>query len=73
MVGGLLLGMSEILFVAFLPALSGYRDAFIFLILIFILLFKPDGICSLYYFMVISQEIFRAYGLFLLRAVIFTI
>ncbi len=44
MLGGLLLGMSEILFVAFLPALSGYRDAFIFLILIFILLFKPDGI-----------------------------
>jgi len=44
MLGGLILGMSEILFVAFLPALSGYRDAFIFLILIFILLFKPDGL-----------------------------
>jgi len=44
MLGGLILGMSEILFVAFLPALSGYRDAFIFFILIFILLFKPDGI-----------------------------
>jgi len=44
MLGGLILGMSEILFVAFLPALSGYRDAFIFLILILILLFKPDGI-----------------------------
>lgn len=44
MLGGLFLGMSEILFVAFLPALSGYRDAFIFLILILILLFKPDGI-----------------------------
>jgi branched-chain amino acid transport system permease protein len=44
MVGGLFLGMSEILFVAFLPALSGYRDAFIFAILILILLFKPDGI-----------------------------
>jgi len=44
MLGGLILGMSEILFVAFLPGLSGYRDAFIFLILILILLFKPDGI-----------------------------
>jgi branched-chain amino acid transport system permease protein len=44
MLGGLLLGMSEILFVAFLPALSGYRDAFIFTILILILLLKPDGI-----------------------------
>lgn len=44
MLGGLLLGMSEILFVAFLPALSGYRDAFIFAILILTLLLKPDGI-----------------------------
>jgi len=44
MLGGLFLGMSEILFVAFLPALSGYRDAFIFAILILILLLKPDGI-----------------------------
>jgi len=44
MLGGLLLGMSEILFVAFFPALSGYRDAFIFTILILVLLLKPDGI-----------------------------
>jgi branched-chain amino acid transport system permease protein len=44
MLGGMILGMSEILFVAFLPGLSGYRDAFIFLILILILLFKPDGL-----------------------------
>jgi len=44
MLGGLILGMTEILFVAFLPAVSGYRDAFVFLILILILLFKPDGI-----------------------------
>jgi branched-chain amino acid transport system permease protein len=44
MLGGLLLGMSEILFVAFFPVLSGYRDAFIFVILILILLLKPDGI-----------------------------
>ena len=44
MLGGLILGMTEILFVAFLPVVSGYRDAFVFLILILILLFKPDGI-----------------------------
>jgi branched-chain amino acid transport system permease protein len=44
MLGGFLLGMSEILFVAFLPQLSGYRDAFIFLLLILTLLFKPEGI-----------------------------
>ncbi len=44
MVGGFLLGFTEIMLVAFLPRLSGYRDAFAFLILILILLFKPDGL-----------------------------
>lgn len=44
MLGGFILGMAEIMFVAFFPGLSGYRDAFIFLILILILLFKPDGL-----------------------------
>lgn len=44
MLGGLLLGMSEILFVTFFPPISGYRDAFVFLVLILILFFKPDGI-----------------------------
>ncbi len=44
MFGGFILGMSEILFVTFFPGSSGYRDAFVFLILILILLFKPDGI-----------------------------
>jgi len=44
MIGGFILGLTEILLVAFLPGLSGYRDAFAFLILILILLFKPDGI-----------------------------
>lgn len=43
-VGGFLLGIGEILIVAFLPALSGYRDAFAFILLILILLFKPTGI-----------------------------
>ncbi|MGE5453615.1 MAG: branched-chain amino acid ABC transporter permease [Methylocystaceae bacterium] len=42
--GGFILGVLEILLVAFFPALSGYRDAFAFIILILILLFKPTGI-----------------------------
>lgn len=43
-IGGFLLGISEILLVAFFPTLSGYRDAFAFIILILILLFRPTGI-----------------------------
>jgi branched-chain amino acid transport system permease protein len=43
-VGGLLLGILEILLVALLPSLAGYKDAFAFLILIGILLFRPIGI-----------------------------
>jgi len=42
--GGFILGLLEILLVAFFPALSGYRDAFAFIILILILLFRPTGI-----------------------------
>ncbi len=44
MVGGLLLGFIEIMTVAFFPALSGYKDAFAFVILILILLVKPTGL-----------------------------
>ncbi|MDI6637971.1 MAG: branched-chain amino acid ABC transporter permease [Bacillota bacterium] len=44
MIGGFLLGMMEIMLVAFLPALSGFRDAFAFLVLIVILLVKPSGL-----------------------------
>ncbi|WP_029165340.1 branched-chain amino acid ABC transporter permease [Aminiphilus circumscriptus] len=44
MVGGLLLGFIEIMIVAFLPALSGYKDAFAFVLLIIILLVKPTGL-----------------------------
>jgi len=44
MLGGFVLGLSEILFVAFLPQLSGYRDALIFGILILFLMFRPTGI-----------------------------
>jgi branched-chain amino acid transport system permease protein len=42
--GGFLLGLSEIMLIAFLPSLTGYRDAFAFIILIAILLFKPSGL-----------------------------
>ena len=42
--GGLILGFSEVLMVAFFPALTGYRDAIAFVILIVILLFLPNGL-----------------------------
>jgi branched-chain amino acid transport system permease protein len=44
MIGGFLLGISEILIVAFLPELAGYRDAFAYTVLILLLLFRPTGI-----------------------------
>ena len=44
MLGGLLLGMIEILTVALNPDLAGYRDAIAFAILIVILLFRPTGL-----------------------------
>lgn len=42
--GGFLLGISEIMLIAFLPDLTGYRDAFAFILLILILLIRPTGI-----------------------------
>jgi len=42
--GGLLLGFIEIMLVATMPALSGYRDAFAFILLIVVLLVKPSGL-----------------------------
>lgn len=44
MIGGLLLGLAEILLVAIRPDLSGYRDAIAFGILILILIFRPTGL-----------------------------
>jgi len=44
MVGGFLVGILTIMIVAFLPELAGFKDAFIFAILIFVLLFKPEGL-----------------------------
>jgi len=43
-IGGFILGVGEIMLVAFLPSLTGYRDAFAFILLIVILLLKPTGI-----------------------------
>jgi branched-chain amino acid transport system permease protein len=42
--GGFLLGFIEIMVAAFLPALTGYRDAFSFVLLILVLLVKPSGL-----------------------------
>lgn len=44
MTGGFILGMITILLVAFFPGAAGYRDAFIFALLVIILLVKPTGI-----------------------------
>lgn len=43
-IGGFILGLGEILLIAFLPNLTGYRDAFAFILLIIILLIKPTGL-----------------------------
>jgi branched-chain amino acid transport system permease protein len=42
--GGFILGLGEIMLVALLPGLTGYRDAFAFILLIVILLIKPTGL-----------------------------
>lgn len=42
--GGFLLGIIEIMVVALFPTLSGYRDAFAFVLLIVVLLVKPTGL-----------------------------
>lgn len=42
--GGLLLGIIELMTVAFLPELTGYKDAFAFILLILVLLVKPTGL-----------------------------
>jgi branched-chain amino acid transport system permease protein len=42
--GGLLLGLIELMTIAFLPELTGYKDAFAFVLLIVVLLIKPTGL-----------------------------
>lgn len=45
--GGFILGFTEVVFVAFFPELGGYKDAIAFIFLIFVLLFKPTGIMGI--------------------------
>lgn len=42
--GGFMLGIMEIMLVAIFPTLTGYRDAFAFILLIVILLWRPQGL-----------------------------
>lgn len=45
MLGGYLLGFAEVFFVAFMPPeVSGYRDAFVFVLLLVVLLVRPTGL-----------------------------
>jgi len=44
MVGGFLLGMGEIMIVAFFPDLTSFRDIIAYIILILFLIFRPGGI-----------------------------
>lgn len=46
-IGGFIIGFTEVVVVAFLPEYGGYKDAFAFVLLIFVLLFKPTGILGL--------------------------
>ncbi len=43
-VGGFVLGLGEIMLVALFPEMAQYRDAFAFVLLILVLLFRPTGI-----------------------------
>jgi branched-chain amino acid transport system permease protein len=45
--GGFILGFTEVMFVAFYPELGGYRDAIAFVFLILVLLVKPTGIMGI--------------------------
>ena len=45
--GGFILGFTEVMFVAFYPELGGYKDAIAFVFLILVLLFKPTGIMGI--------------------------
>ena len=43
-IGGFLIGIAETFLVAFFPDLTGYSDAFTFVLLIVMLLFRPTGL-----------------------------
>jgi len=42
--GGFIIGFTEVVVIAFFPEMGGYKDAFAFIFLILVLLFKPTGI-----------------------------
>ncbi|MGA1932380.1 branched-chain amino acid ABC transporter permease [Arcobacter sp. YIC-464] len=42
--GGFIIGFTEVVVIAFWPELGGYKDAFAFIFLILVLIFKPTGI-----------------------------
>jgi branched-chain amino acid transport system permease protein len=44
--GGVLLGLMEIMLITFFPSVTNYKDVFSFVLLIVILLFKPNGLIS---------------------------
>lgn len=46
-IGGFIIGFTEVVVIAFFPELGGYKDAFAFVFLILVLLFKPTGILGL--------------------------
>jgi len=43
-IGGFIIGFTEVVVIAFWPEMGGYKDAFAFVFLILVLLFKPTGI-----------------------------
>ena len=45
--GGFIIGFSEVVAVALLPDLAGFKDAFAFIFLILVLLFRPTGILGI--------------------------
>jgi branched-chain amino acid transport system permease protein len=45
--GGVILGFTEVIFVALFPEYGGYKDAIAFIFLIFVLLFRPTGIMGI--------------------------
>lgn len=45
--GGFILGFTEVMFVALFPEHGGYKDAIAFIFLILVLLFKPTGIMGI--------------------------
>ena len=46
-IGGFILGFAEVTIPGFFPELGGWKDAFAFILLIFVLLFKPTGIMGI--------------------------